>query len=157
MDETLPSSLEFAARYEDAAARLLALVEAACASRRGWPSGVRLAVRSALSFLASEPALARLLLFESYEAGPAAQAHHEATLARIAALLRRGRAWADADADEEIPSLVEEGLVGALVFIVGRPLRRGTPEELPALVPELTALLLAPYLGREEAERVARG
>lgn len=154
MSDAGDSALDFANRYQDAAARLLALVEAACASRREWPSGVRLAVRSALSLLSSEPALARLLLFEPYDAGPVAQARHEATLARIGALLRRGREWAGAE--EEIPELVEESLVGAFVFIAGRPLRRGTPEDLPALAPELTALLLTPYLGREEAERVAR-
>ncbi len=154
MSGDIPSSLDFANRYEDAAARLLALLEAACATRREWPYGVRLAVRAALSFLASEPALARLLLFEPYDAGPVSRRHHEATLARIAGMLRRGREWADGG--DAIPDLVEEGLLGGLIFIVGRSLRRGTPEDLPGLAPELTVLLLTPYLGREEAERVAR-
>ena len=42
-------------------------------------------------------------------------------------------------------------------FASDRPLRAGEPDLLPALGPELTALLLTPYLGRERAERVAAG
>jgi hypothetical protein len=42
-------------------------------------------------------------------------------------------------------------------FASDRPLRAGEPDLLPALDPELTALLLTPYLGREGAECVAAG
>ncbi len=142
----------FASRYGAAAVRLFDLIEAACAEAPDWPVGVRLATRSALAFLASEPDTAKLLLLEPYAVGRKAQLRHEATLARLADLLRAARERVDAAL---LPGVLEEGLVGGTAFIVSRPLRVGEPDLLPALGPELTALLLSPYLGREQAERVA--
>lgn len=53
-----------------------------------------------------------------------------------------------------MPELVEEAMVGSIAHLVTRPLRAGEPDLLPALGPELTALLLTPYIGGEEAERL---
>lgn len=53
--------------------------------------------------------------------------------------------------------MVEEGLIGGVTFAVGRPLHAGEPHLLPALAPGLTELILTPYLGAEEARRVAAG
>jgi hypothetical protein len=72
--------------------------------------------------------------------------------ARLAGLLRVGREHAR---QATMPDAVEVGLVGAIEFIAGRPLRAGEPDLLPALGPELTALVLTPYIGRREAERLA--
>ena len=143
---------DFANRYAAAAVGLFDSIEAACAAAPDWPRGVRSATRSALAFLASDPDTATLLLFEPYAVGRKAQLRHEATLARLADLLRAGRERVGA---ESLPGVLEEGLVGGAAFIVLRPLRVGEADLLPALGPELTALLLSPYLGREQAERVA--
>jgi hypothetical protein len=144
---------DFASRYQASAERLFARIEGACAGEADWPLGLRAALEAALAFLAAEPAAARILLVEPYEVGGEAQLRHDATLSRLAELLRIGREHLDAG---PMPDTLEESLIGALVFIVERPLRRGEPEQLLRLAPELIALLLTPYLGREQAERLAR-
>lgn len=143
---------DFASRYEAAAARLLSDIERACAGAEDWPRGVRAAVAAALARLSEEPELGPLLLFEPYDADVGAQRRHEATLSHLADLLHAGREHAR---EATMPDAVEEGLVGAITFIAGRPLRAGEPDLLPAIGPELTALILTPYLGRREAERIA--
>lgn len=90
--------------------------------------------------------------YEPAAAGPEAKARHVATLDRLAELLRTGRR---STGGEELPDSLEEGLVSAVTFFVGRPLHRNRPGLLPGLAPELTVLLLRPYVGREEAERLA--
>ena len=154
MNDLRSASDDFAKRYEDAATRLFVDIESACAAAEDWPGGVRAAVIAALARLSEEPELGPLLLLEPYDAGLEAQIRHQETLGRLAELLRAGREEAGA---EELPDIVEEGLVGAATFFVGRPVRRERADLLPALAPEITELLLRPYLGREQAERVAEG
>ena len=151
MSETGDPPDDFARAYEAAAAQLFDRIERACRGMDEWPLGVRAAIEAVLALLAADPRFARLLLFEPYAAGRRAEIRHEETLAGIAVLLRRGRS----DTAAHLPDLLEEGLVGGLVFIVARPLRAGEPERLACLGPELTALVLTPYLGRAEAERIA--
>jgi hypothetical protein len=139
------------AASEQAATRLLWTIERACRRAGEWPDGVRAAVEAALALFAAEPAPARMLLFGPDEAGPLGQMRHAETLARLEGLLRAGRELAAGD----LPDTLERGLLGGASFIVSRPLRAEEPEGLPRLAGELTALLLSPYLGREEAERVA--
>lgn len=145
--------VDFLCRYDGAEERLLDCIDCACAAESEWPLGVRAAVSAALGLLAAEPDLGQVLLFAPFGAmaGPDAQRRHEATLTCLEALLRAGREQIDA---QSMPVMVEEGLVGALCFIIARPLRAGEPDLLPALAPDLTIMLLSPYLGREEAERL---
>lgn len=140
-------------RYEAAAARLASRLERRCATADAWPQRVHLAVAAALELFASEPDLARTLLVEPYRGDRDLQLRHEANQARLIELLRAGR---DLPSAPPLPELVEENLLGAAAFVVAKPLR-GEPERLPELAPELTTLLLTPYLGREEAERIAAG
>lgn len=142
---------EFASRYGEAVERLFGRIGRACADESTWALGVRAAIAAVLEWFAEEPAAGRLIVFEPYVAGREGEACAEATLIRLAELLRGGRD----QAAESLPAVVEEGLIGGFVFLVGRPLRAGAPEMLPALAPELTTLLLTPYIGREEAERIA--
>lgn len=153
MDETAQPD-DTAAGCEAAARRLLLRVERACVLAEPWPVRVRIAIDSALGLIATEPELGHLLLVESYARGRAAQLRHEETLARLADLLAVGREEIECG---PLPEMLEQGLIGAAAFVVGRPLRAGTAQQLSSLAPELTALLLTPYLGREEAERVAAG
>ena len=145
---------DFASRYESAAASLLDDVERACAAAEDWPRGVRAAIVAVLDRLSEEPELGRLLLFEPYDVGRGAQLRHQRTLDRLAALLRAGRG---STGSEELPEHLEDGLLSAAAFFVGRRVAGDRPDVLPTLAPEITGLLLRPYLGREQAERVAEG
>lgn len=145
---------DFVSRYESAAARLLDDVERACADGEDWPRGVRAAIVAVLARLSEEPELGRLLLFEPYDAGRGAQLRHQQTLDRLARLLRAGRRQTGS---EELPEHLEEGLVSAMAFFVGRRVAGNRTDVLPTLAPELTSLVLSPYVGREEADRLAEG
>jgi hypothetical protein len=151
MDETAQPD-DFAARYEAASRRLLSRIERACLLGEAWPVRVRVAVETALALLAAEPELGPTLFADAYAHGRRVQMRHEETLGRLAELLAGGR---EEDECPTLPDTLEQGLIGGATFIASRPLRAGEPERLPALAAELTALLLTPYLGRDEAARVA--
>ena len=50
----------------------------------------------------------------------------------------------------------EEALVGGIVSLVIREISAGRTEQLEQLLPDLVELTLAPYVGTEQAERLAR-
>jgi hypothetical protein len=145
-----PEEGGFEAGYELLASRLFDCIDVACRREEDWPLRVRAAVEAVLDLLAAEPAGARMLVTEPYLLGPAIRHRHEATLERLARLLREGR---ELGAATEMAGVLEQGLVGAAAYITGRALRSGDP--LPDLAPDLTTLILTPYVGREEAERIA--
>jgi hypothetical protein len=50
----------------------------------------------------------------------------------------------------------DQVLMGGIATLITRRLKAGEPKSLPELLPDLTELVLAPYLGRDEARRFAR-
>jgi hypothetical protein len=54
------------------------------------------------------------------------------------------------------PELTEQAVVGAAMAVVGGRLMEGDLSALPQLAPELIQIVLTPYLGGDEALRVAR-
>lgn len=147
------SGTDFLSFYDDARRRLFSHLEQSCSAELTWSGRVRSAVTATLDLFAANPSLARALVYQVDAEGAEAQARHQETLARLADMLRQGRGEADASF---VPENTEETLIGGLLFIVGRPLRRGEPEGLPSLAPDLTEFLLIPYFGPDEAYRLAR-
>jgi hypothetical protein len=49
----------------------------------------------------------------------------------------------------------DQALIGGIATLIVRRLNAGGASRLPELLPDLTELALAPYLGREEAKRLA--
>lgn len=146
------SASDFLAAYESACRHFFSRIERSCSAQESWPAGVRAATVAALVLFAADPQLGRTIVYQVDSEGPEAHMRHEATLARLAGMLRQGREESDARA---LPEHVEENLVGGLLFLVGRPLRDGEAASLPTLAPDLTAFLLTPYFGSEEAKRFA--
>ena len=71
----------------------------------------------------------------------------------LLALLRQG---AERQPDVRAPDpLVAEAAVCSVVSLAGAAIRAGDEQALLRLRPDLTETLLAPYLGGEEAKRVA--
>ncbi len=146
------SDAEFASAYDAAAGRFFARIERSCDSDLAWPQRVRTAMDACLALFAKEPAVGRILVFEADARAEGIRRRHEETLNRIVDLLREGREETSASL---LPDEIEEGIVGGLAFLIGRALRRGEAEDLPALTAELTILALTPYVGRAEALRIA--
>ena len=139
--------------HEEVFTRLTSHIYRACASRLDWPRRVAAAVRAGIDFAAESPEEARLLLFESLGADPQLAAHVLASNDHLVGLLRGGREHsAQAMA---LPDLTERALIGAITSIAGNRLMQGQIDRLRDLEPELVQLMLTPYVGAEEARRIA--
>ncbi len=133
------------------------ITELAAEAREGvddWPGQAIAASRAVLSFFASEPDLARLCLVESQSAGPVVSARFHEAVNRAIPLLQQGRS--QRQAERELPPTTEESTIGALVMLASRKVAAGEAEQLEQLLPDFAEFILSPYLGAEEATRLAR-
>jgi AcrR family transcriptional regulator len=145
----------FLAAYEMVADHIAASMRAASEAFEEWPQKVRAALATMLRFLAGEPELARLCMIEPVAAGGEIAARHRASMQGLVAILKAGRRPEHAG-DHPLPEATEETLVGGVVSLIVREISAGRTEQLEELLPDLVELTLAPYVGGEEAERLAR-
>jgi AcrR family transcriptional regulator len=126
----------------------------ACAAEQDWPRGVAHGVTAALAFAARFPGEARLVLASGQMASEPALARqglpaHE----RLIELLHEG---SRRHPGSRSPSgLAEQAAVGAAMSIVGTFLMTDEIDALAERKADLVEIVLAPYLGGEEARRVA--
>jgi AcrR family transcriptional regulator len=144
----------FLAAFEVVVGHIRALAAEAVAPLGDWPHRAIAAARAVLAFLASEPDLARLCLVESQGAGPAVAARFHEAVHEAVPFLEQGRA--ERERGRELPPSTEESTIGALVLLAGRKAAAGEAAQLEDLLPEFAEFILAPYLGAEEAGRLAR-
>jgi AcrR family transcriptional regulator len=120
--------------------------------RPAWPERVRAELAVLLSIFAADPTVARFLLLESLAAGGEVAERHRAALRCIVGLMRpEAPAGADALAEAR-----EQALVGGISTLIVRRLKAGDARSLEDLLPDLHELVLTSYLGRREAQRLAR-
>jgi AcrR family transcriptional regulator len=144
----------FLAAYEMVADHVGEAMRAAAASFEGWPEQVRAALATALRFLAGEPDLARLVMIEPVAAGGDVAARHRASMQRFVEILKAGRP--EHSGERPLPEATEETLVGGVVSLIVREISSGRAGQLEELLPDLVELTLAPYLGAEQGEQLAR-
>lgn len=119
-----------------------------------WPHRIVAGLRALLGFLASDPALARLCLVDSLTAGPAIAGRFGEAIAGFRPLLEPGRA--ERRSPRPLPDSTEDSLIGALATLLSRSVAAGEAERLPELLPDFVEFVLMPYLGPDEAHRLAR-
>jgi len=144
----------FLAAYEMVADHIRDSMRAAAESFSDWPQQVKAALATMLRFLAAEPELARLCMIEPVAAGGEIAARHRATMQGFVTILRAGRP--QHSGERPLPEATEETLVGGIVSLIVREVSAGRTGQLEQLLPDLVELILAPYLGIEEAEKLAR-
>jgi AcrR family transcriptional regulator len=144
----------FLAAFEVVVAHVRELVAEAVEGVPDWPHRSIAASRAVLSFLASEPDLARLCVVESRGAGPAVSARFAEAVGELAPLLRQGRA--ERPEGKRLPDSTEDSTIGSLVSLVSRKAAAGEAEQLEDLLPDCAELVLLPYLGPAEAARLVR-
>ncbi len=144
----------FLAAFDVVVDHIRELVGEAVESAPDWPRQAVAAARSVLAFLASEPDLARLCLVESQSAGSAVAGRFHDAVRELVPPLERGRA--ERSSDRELPPTTEDSTVGALISLASRKVAAGEAERLEDLLPDFTEFILSPYLGPDEAERLAR-
>lgn len=129
------------------------IAEAVRAAQTGWPERIRAGIAALLSFAASESALARVFVVESLSAGPAAADRYERTVRAVVPFFRLGRRCAKQG--DNLPATLEETIVGGIFWVVYQRIVTGRSAELEGLLPEIVEFTLTPYLGVDEARRIA--
>ncbi len=138
--------------YDVVAVHLLEAAQARASQERTWPGQVRARIAAALECFAANPDLAHFYLIAPPRAGEKIAARNRLSVGRVLAVLTAG-----IPRDVQAPSqAVQSALVGGIVGLIVHKVEAGEGERLPELLPDLVALFLAPYLGREEAARLAR-
>jgi AcrR family transcriptional regulator len=142
------------AAQEDFLERLRLEVATACDLDRDWVDNVRGALEAALAYVAEANGMARGFAVEATAASLAASERQYAALETFADLLRQGRRFYPRAA--EMPPEIERALVGGVASIVSDRLLSEEPQALIDLEPQLAEFLLVPYLGRDEASKLAQ-
>jgi hypothetical protein len=154
MDDAARRQEGFADAFESAFARLRIRIESACAGEPDWPSGTAAGIRAALTFAAADPAAVQALTTDALAAGKEGFEHYGRLTSYLCELLVPGRA--ERPDAERLPRETERALAGGIAMLVAQRVDLGRHAELPALVPEATQFVLTPYLGVDEARRIAR-
>ena len=138
------------AAIDSACSQIMAAVLPAFRRAPDWETGVRAGHGALCNFLASRPALAQLIAVEIYAAGPAAVERRSEILQPLEELIAGGF-----ERRPELPALAGEAIAGAIFTLAYKHLRDKGPASLPTLAPLLTYITLSPFLGADEACRVA--
>lgn len=144
----------FLAAYGMIADHLLKSMQAATEVFDEWPQKVRAALGTMLRFLSAEPELARVYAFEPIAAGGEIANRHRTSMQSLMEILREGRPGRPGA--HPLPEVTEETLVGGIFSLIVREIIAGRTGQLEELLPDLVELTLTPYLGAEEAARLAR-
>jgi AcrR family transcriptional regulator len=140
----------FVVAYESESAPLLARMLAAGEAAPSWPESVRAALGELFAFANDRPGIARAVLSEVYVAGGSALERHQEVLERLSQVIADPCRETHPSRHSPPPSTAVF-MVGGIDQSVRWRLGQGHPELLWPALPELTALLIAPYLGDEAA------
>jgi AcrR family transcriptional regulator len=133
----------FLGAFDSAVTEVSARIEESCADvGDDWVDRVAAGLRAFLTYVAENPAVARMCLIESVSATPTAWARYEDAMGRFVDLLR-----ANTPADTGLPDTIEETLVGGVAWILNQSIRRGEAEQVLDLMPELLNFVVSPYHG----------
>ncbi len=153
MEEIGRSSDGSAIAFEASFARFQVCVEEVCGRQEDWRTGVAAAIYAAFELAATDPDVVNALTSEALAGGPGGIARHRRLLTYVAERLAPGREQRTEGAD--LPQLTELALAGGLAGLVAERLTRGLAAELPAFAPQAIQFALTPYIGAEEAKRIA--
>jgi AcrR family transcriptional regulator len=118
---------------------------------KAWAERVRTGLWRILCFLDRDPALARVCVVQSARGSRRVLEAREEVLARLAGMIEDGRSQKARGA--QVPSVIAEGLVGAVVAIVYKRLLKGERAPLTDLHGDLMGMIVLPYQGAATAGR----
>jgi AcrR family transcriptional regulator len=140
----------FLAAYEMIDAHVRGSMLAAGGPTAPWPEQVRDRLAALLGVLSRDRAVARFYLTEPLAAGGDLAARYREAMQMLAETIRPRSGPSDIDVEVR-----DQALMGGIATLIARRLKTGDPAALHELLPDLTELALAPYLGRSEARRLA--
>ena len=144
---------EFADAFEAAFARLQVEIESVCPADVPWPKRVAAAVRASLDFAAAHPDAAQTMTNDAMAEGAEGFARYDRVIEHFGEMLLPGRA--ERPGGKELPEITEKLMVGGLATLIAQRLDYGRHVELPSLAHEAIQFVLTPYVGVEEARRIA--
>jgi AcrR family transcriptional regulator len=143
----------FLAAQEFAMSTALQRVVEAAGELEDWPRRVEAGLRAFLGYVVEEPALARTCMVEALMAGQSSFRYYEESLQAFVSLFKLGRDVSPYGQD--LPETLEEAVLGGVFWIIYQRLIMGDAETIEQLLPEIVEFALTPYLGAEEARRMA--
>jgi AcrR family transcriptional regulator len=142
----------FLVAFEVGQGKGLAIVESAFAAQSDWRSAVRAGIAALFDFLATEPSFAHIALLDALIATEHTSQRSRAGLDAFARMLAPGLEQTGGAAP---PPVTIEAIAGGLFEVCLHYALAGRIGELPELTASATYIALAPFLGGEEAARVA--
>jgi AcrR family transcriptional regulator len=119
-----------------------------------WTERIWSGLRALLGLVVEHPALSHLRLVECYAAGPAAARRAEEVTRSFTIFFEEGFAFKPAE--RELPHLATQAVAGAIFEIIQRHAVREDLEALPLMLPQLTYIATAPFVGAEHAIHTVR-
>jgi AcrR family transcriptional regulator len=135
--------------YDEISERFATRVFAVFESEEEWRDGLRVAAYAAAHWIGEHPHEARYVVIEMVSAGEFAQARREETLHRFVDLLDAGRERLDQP--DSVSRAMAVGIIGGIIGMLTRNLRRRVRTRPEDFVPELMFLAVRPYLGYKAA------
>jgi AcrR family transcriptional regulator len=117
-----------------------------------WPNGVATAMRRLLEYLAAERAHAHLTIVDTFAASPVAIEIRETGLHAFTVYLQRGFAY---PAGKNAPKIAPEAVAGGVWQIMHHYIELDRFEDLVNISPQLTYFVLCPFIGADEATKIA--
>jgi AcrR family transcriptional regulator len=118
-------------------------------SVREWPERVWRQLQTLLHLIGANPALSHLRLVECYAAGPNAIRRAEEITRSFGIFLQEGYGYRPEA--RALPRLCSQAVAGAVFEIIQRLVAAERWAELPAHLPQLTYIAIAPFTGAQEA------
>jgi AcrR family transcriptional regulator len=140
------------AALDSGSAYMLAAALPAFRRAPDWQHAVHDTIEAMFRWGAEEPEYARMGGVEMYAAGKRALDQREVVTEGMEGLLAPGY-----ELRPDTPPIAAEAVGGALYSLLYDNVNKNGPETLPALVPTLVYVTLAPFLSGEEAYEVAIG
>jgi AcrR family transcriptional regulator len=114
-----------------------------------WPARVWGGLKALLRLVVEHPALSHLRLVECYAAGPAAARRAEDVTRSFTIFFEEG--YAAQPPGRRLPHIASQAIAGAIFEIIQRHAVRDELDRLPTLLPQLTYIATAPFIGAEAA------
>jgi hypothetical protein len=153
MKDIAQHPMDFTSAFEAAFARLQVAAEDAYMSHADWADRVVAVIHVAFGFAASDPSAAHTLTSQPLGHGSEGAARYERLVDYWAGLLSPGREHCPGSV--ELPETIERALAGGILALIAQRVDQGCAEELPELVPDAIQFVLTPYLGIDQARRIA--
>jgi hypothetical protein len=125
-----------------------ARVADACMGQEQWPAQIAAGIYAGIEYAIDHPAVIDALFASETTIRPASG--QTRAVKRLAALISR-----DAPDGSRLPGSTDEALVAGIIGLVGDHIRVGRFDDLRRLRPDLVLLATLPYLGFDEARRLA--